>query len=239
MILDVPYIPASSVKGLLRSYLLRRCSELGNQSDRQDCARVVIEVFGASEGPVARGEERDWFVKSFGGSPEAKKAAAGLVFLSDAYLVEPVCDGSAIGGLLVPDVLTSHYYRGGRVACEELTEGGRACDEFAAAPVPVLHLSIPAGSVFRLVIGVDPSAKGSLDPLVRYLSGGRYSSTNPGLAMASILKAALEEEGLGGRTTKGYGRLEIDKFTLKCNGQGRPRRRPAALRFKERGMGRG
>ena len=197
MLFDVPYIPGSSLKGAVRSWVLRRCSELNSVNERRRCGELAFRLFGASSGYLVskdNKDEKEWFREVFGGLPRASEAWAGLVSFYDAY---PVSGGrgSLACGLLEPDILTPHYYRG----------GNPVSDEFDVEPVPVPHLVIAPGTVFRVVVSLDPGGEAVARSLAGLLRGGNVGD---GLAaLAWIITEALGE-GIGARTGKGYGALE-------------------------------
>ncbi len=200
MVFDLPYIPGSSLKGLVRSWSLRSCAELANMERRRECAERVFQLFGATVGRLAQGDEIQWFVEVFGDVPTvARKEGgwAGLVTFYDAY---PVARGTgSLGcGLLEPDVVTPHYYRGGEPVGDELE----------ASPVPVPHLAVAPGTVFRLVVSLDPGGEEAARSLARLLGGSRSFSDGVS-ALAWLLVNALRE-GVGARTGKGYGELSSE-----------------------------
>lgn len=78
-ILNVPYIPSSTLKGAVRAYL-----ELNNVRDVDGVATEAI----------------------FGSSPGSRQLKPGLVVFTDAY---PVACGMQTKSLLDPDIITPHY----------------------------------------------------------------------------------------------------------------------------------
>ena len=194
MLLDVPYIPGSSLKGAVRSWALRRCSELSSVDERRKCGGLAFRLFGASSGHLASKDEKAWFQKIFGGLPQASEAWTGLATFYDAY---PVSGGrgSLACGLLELDILTPHYYRG----------GNPVSDEFDVEPVPVPHLVVAPGTVFGVVASLDPGGEAVARSLAGLLEGG---SVGDGLAAFVWMVTEALGEGIGARTGKGYGAME-------------------------------
>ncbi len=209
MLFDLPYIPGSSIKGLVRSWALRRCAELSSDKRRR-CAELVFQVFGAAAGRQAGGEESSWFEEVFGGVPRAREPAGGWVGLVTFYDSYPVRGGSGVlaCGLLEPDVITPHYYRGGEPVR----------DEFEACPVPVPHLVVAPGTVFRMVVSLDPGGEDTIRSLVSLL--GR-SGFHDGVGALTWLLASALGEGVGARTGKGYGAVQGGEVRLQ----------PVSIRF--------
>jgi len=206
-IFDLPYIPASSVKGAMRSWVFRRCSEL-DQSLKRSCAEKVLDLFGAPEGEVWHREEREWFTRNFGDLKSAE-AFTGNIFVADAYPIDRG-RGVAAYGLLVPDVMTPHYYSGGEVVA----------DEFEAQPVPVQYLAIAPGTKFKFVVGVKEAGvpPSYVSELSSMLFGKQASSLTA--LVAGILANALAE-GIGAKTGKGYSYFTVEKAVVHKAGASR------------------
>lgn len=187
-VLALPYIPGSSVKGLIRHFLR---SELGSE-----CLAPVCELLGPEPGARGEGPCGEW--------------AAGKVFIADAY---PVGVVNEHGFLLVPDIITPHYYKGGEPVETELD----------ARPVPVPHVSVAEGTVFRFVIGFEEGAKAPLEKIGECLVRKGVETGRDWLTTAlTLLAAALAVAGVGGRTTKGYGtmRPRLDSMKVMSPGGG-------------------
>lgn len=196
MVFDLPYIPGSSLKGLARSWGLRRCAELGDEGERRRCAEHVFKLFGATVGWAASGEEESWFRSVFSGLPFVGREEggwAGLVTFYDAYPVERGA-GALACGLLDPEVVTPHYYR----------SGGAVKDELEAEPVPVPHLVVAPGTVFRVVASLDPGGEVVARSLAGMLSGDEFPD---GVSALAWITGNALVEGVGARTGKGYGEL--------------------------------
>ena len=173
-ILDLPIIPGPSLKGAMKSAARSLCMDPAG--DGEKCDKVIKELFGTS----AKSE-----------------AWVGKLIFFDSYpvvIAEAHHEGS-FKALIMPDVITPHYYKGGKPVSSELS----------ASPVPVQHVSVAEGVPFRFVIGVTQDGVRALE---------RYGSmTDLGnswaLALLSLLLGALKIWGVGARTTKGYGLFEI------------------------------
>ena len=205
-IYDLPYIPASSIKGVMRSWAIRKCiSGAGSSRDKRLCIEDVLDIFGSSKGNIIHRRERHWFMDTVNGVVEAVDASSSNLFIADSYPIQGV-NGLASAGLLEPDVMTPHYYKGGKVVK----------DEFEAQPVPVQFLSITPGSVFKFVIGVKSSGvdKEFVERLGKGLFGNKgRSPSNLATLVAAIAYAAFRE-GVGAKTSKGYGLLRINGAKL-------------------------
>lgn len=179
--LGIPYIPASSVKGVVRfAYSLGLLEdEDGNFSDR-----YVIQE-NINEGILDEANPDTQISQMFGGdrreadTEEICKRRGGIVFL-DAYPAE------------IPkiraDVMTPHYpdYYSDR---EEEVENPPADNQ---NPNPIQFLCVQQGTVFvfRMLVEKD-----------------LWESVQTGLLGA--LKKAVIDEGVGAKTAAGYGRFEV------------------------------
>ena len=175
-VLALPYIPGSSIKGLMRSYLI---NELKNN---EGCLRKVGELFG--------------------NEPGSRIAWKGRVFVADAYPV-----GLRGDYMLLPDIITPHYYKRGKPVETELD----------AEPVPVPHLSVAEGVVFRFVIGLEEGAQELITEIGECLEKALGTETKISgtwvTSLLGILAAALAIAGIGGRTTKGYGSMGLTNIS--------------------------
>ena len=140
-------------------------------------ARSVVEE--------AYGEELAGEV--FGRSGEG--GAVGPIVFFDAYPVR------ARGGLLEPDIVNPHY--------NPLTNSGLRT-ELDVNPVPVAHLRVKAGTVFRFVAAVERRFEGG-----RVKGAAERMGVGGGLGVLAYLLGAVLGAGVGGRTLKGYGRFRL------------------------------
>lgn len=175
----LPIIPGSSLKGLTRSFLSRRCDDLGDDRFKEECSGLVKKLFGYSD----------------------ETASVSKLVFFDAYPVG--VDGAK--SLILADVITPHYYVGGQPVKNEL----------GAEPKPVLHVSVSPGTLFGVVIALRD--REAVDLLARL--GELLGMPKNGLvALALAVSAAVKLEGVGARTTKGYGTLELlpDEIHVSC-----------------------
>ncbi len=89
----------------------------------------------------------EYYASLIMGSSEVKGVGVSSVYVADSYPVGCAMGSQGSGPclLITGDVVTPHYYKGGEVVEKE----------YEAQPVPVVHLAIAPGTVYRLVIGVD------------------------------------------------------------------------------------
>jgi len=198
-VFHVPYIPGSSIKGVLRTayenlLLDRICRGDPDCEDNDDLWEDLEEissiVFG-KEGPDG------WI---------------GRLRVMDAYPVKP---GEA-GMYVVPDVITPHYT-------------GGAKKELDVQPRPISFLALNKGVKFRFVAIIDWTglldimalkARGILRRL-RHAGIYRLSAEDlllgtrrPHVFMEKLFQKAFDEIGFGAKTTRGYGyfkKITIDE----------------------------
>ena len=160
---DVPWIPGSSVKGVLRASY-EAIAEQAFPGDMRKCSSII---FGCS------GDD----------CPSGVEARVGLIKALDAYPV----DCGLNGGLVEADVITAHY-------------GEDVETELDVKPNPILGLSLSAGSTYRFIILFDNNrwkTEQAENCLLDYKS--------PLDLAYNLLFYALENVGVGGKTTRGYG----------------------------------
>ena len=129
---------------------------------------------------------------------------AGLLLFFDAY---PVAVRNSKGLLLEPDIVSPHYMKGSEVVrYERLVE-----------PVPVPHVSIAPGTVFRFVIAAEPSedVESALNELMKSL--GKEVRGGLGWKLATLLVTAFEF-GIGARTSRGYGKFVVESLQIYMEG---------------------
>lgn len=127
-VLDLPYVPGSSIKGILRSNALELCKE----KKSEECVKYVLKLFGSGE-TFAEAEE------VFGFKGFTTEAHVGKVVVTNAYPTE-LSEGKLFAG----DIVNPHYYRDNKVVE----------NEYEVEPRPVRSLVIRKGVRFRFVIGV-------------------------------------------------------------------------------------
>jgi CRISPR-associated protein Cmr6 len=119
--------------------------------------------------------------------------SAGYCCFHDAWYVP----GSGGGEPLFVDVITPHHpnYQTGRE---------RQWPTDFDDPNPVHHLAVKPGVRFRFVVDIGPMRE--LEAAKALVSG--------------ILRYAISEEGVGGKTSSGYGFFQADKAPRAANGAG-------------------
>jgi len=132
-----------------------------------------------------------------------------LVDFSDSYPVGCVRDKACL--VLIGDVVNPHYFRPGRGIVEA---------EYEANPVPVVHISIAPGTVFRVVAGVDSQAvKASGGECLGKLAQTLKVPRDPGFVVAALAASALAS-GFAARSGKGYNvLLPVDEDEVERGGK--------------------
>ncbi len=195
-IYNIPVIPASSIKGAMRSFYAKtltaalRCP----RGERDSCIEACISTL-------------------FGGTGEEEHFTTGLspIIVTDAYPLQP-----GIEGMVAPDVQTPHYQRG------EKPVG----DEESAKPRPLRGYSAGLGTRYRFYVILDEDRLEAYTGQTRRKH--RAATRHPLQAcitsivgapdtkrlLAYLVTGALEREGIGGKTTRGYGILRVENLTV-------------------------
>lgn len=150
-VLNLPFIPSSSIKGLVRAY-----AELYNKLPEH----VINKFFGDKE-------------------------SVGLAIFTNAYPVKCSPSGGGEASLVDPDVVTPHY-----------SEVGGAIDEASSSPTPLVFPTIAKGVTLAFAIGI----RSEDTPL----------NINLVTQFINVVNEALDQ-GIGARTSVGYGRIRIVK----------------------------
>lgn len=189
-VVDLPFIPGSSIKGAMRSTALLFCTRLGNDK-RIECVKSVLELFGLTEFPPRDVREE---IARITGTKEIEEilrgVGAGSIVVGDAYPIE--CPDK---GILEPMVMTPHY--------------SDVEDEYGVEPNPILHLVVRNETKFRFYVAMSSKATRVAEKLCKLLSW----EASPRSFVASVLLASLYN-GLGARTARGYGVFEVERFTV-------------------------
>jgi CRISPR-associated protein Cmr6 len=111
--------------------------------------------------------------------------SSGLAVFTDAYPVE--CSGES---LVEPDVVTPHY-----------SEVREAIDEASSSPIPLVFPTIARDVTLAMVVAFKYGGSSALD-------------TATVLKLAEKIGEALEQ-GIGARTSVGYGRARVSRSTIK------------------------
>lgn len=176
----VPYIPASSQKGVLRlAHIINTlCDENGQWKDINELLENGIIIQDKS----GHLWQEDAASKTIFGFSDKKNALAGQMIVLDAYPLEAPELGEEI---LNPHFMK--YYSGERGPTED------------QSPIPVKFLVVKPGAefVFRL--------------LLRLPFGKAFEKDQEKLfnLIKKNLRRAITEEGMGAKTSIGFGRFDI------------------------------
>lgn len=183
-LLDLPYIPGSTLKGAVRSFAESLISKRSSSENLGDVSKLVESLFGKP------GED----------------GFRGPLIFHDAYPVS--------GRVLDMDLINPHYN----------AEVGGIRSELDVQPKPVKHLVIGSNIEFSTIISpsvnsLDEETVSSVRQVASLLGVGPDGSVEILLLkiVAYLLGGALEI-GVGGRTLKGYGKLEVVGLEVKLHG---------------------
>ncbi|MGC9113317.1 type III-B CRISPR module RAMP protein Cmr6 [Acidilobus sp.] len=187
-ILDLPYVPGSSIKGVMRSNLLDLCrsARASNPGDVERCARAVLTIFGSGDKFM---EGKYLKLTNF-----KTRSHIGAIDVFNAYPVK-----LANGRLLDGDIVNAHYYRNNQLVK----------NEYEVVPNPVAHLVVRRGVMFRFLVGVndlDNASELAYDIFGEEAKG----KVKDGVGLALLSLAYALGRGVGARTSKGYGIFDID-----------------------------
>ena len=207
----VPYIPASSIKGVVRSWVITKVFGENAPVDEKDYKmvnaeyralktnRLFCELFGAPESiervvfEVNKPKERNNnYVKEKDKSAIGKESQGKVVFFEGLPVVPPQ---------LMPDVINVHYQDWYK------PEGYSAPTDFQKTN-PVVFLTVASESRFQTAVGSKDGNKkisswGGWQELAKPV-GLNEDSTLIELAK-KWLDLALSEHGIGAKTAVGYG----------------------------------
>lgn len=190
-----PYVPGSAVKGVARHAAWCEWNAEADDAKKADIARRIAVVFGyptmdkgLDEYLADRGcdERRSGAVTFFAAEPENGKAP------------------------LVTDIVNCHhrkYYDGSQPDATD--------DE---QPNPQFFPAVEAGATF--VFTIAPVSRAKFGGVASPLPNGASSATPAGRDVPAVLadakrwlKAALTENGVGAKTSAGYGWFECEDFS--------------------------
>ncbi|ALL01404.1 CRISPR-associated protein, Cmr6 family [Pyrodictium delaneyi] len=186
LLLDLPYVPGSSFKGAVSAF-----AEVSAGCDRLRARRRGSEDKCVAEKEHA--ERLDALRALFGDSSDSDGSMGSLLFL-DAYPVEP----GRRGRLVEPAVITPHYHRGGEPVRYE----------YEAQPVPVPHVVLAPGVVFRFITALPLDRRNEIAEALGAL-GLHVNNDSVEVSVAALVSSALAKGGIGARTTKGYGVFQL------------------------------
>jgi len=159
-------------------------------SSLKGAARVLIEE--AVDNAPGLSESLDVFFGTAG-----KRGRQGAVIVLDSYPVG--CRPGYPCLVLTGDVVTPHYYKGGKAVDSEAK----------AEPKPVQHVTIAPGTVFRVVAGVpgrdlEPGLDSHAEKILRAFGVEPAHGVPARLYALGVLLQAALANGLGARSGKGY-----------------------------------
>jgi len=203
-ILDLPVVRGSAIKGAVSGAIEAGLAEalgLGEALKKERWASQLRQE-------LARASKEGQAALALFGSAGANGSIGAIHFL-DAPIIRD--DGRPP---VEADVITPHYYEGGRPVERELD----------ARPKPIAHLSIPEGSTILMLAAVPSrrldEAIDAMVTLARSLGAQVEYDYDLGSAFKAVAINALMLAGVGARTGKGYGSLELDEQTYKTSCKG-------------------
>lgn len=206
MILDrntgMPYIPASSIKGVLR---LAHSVNLLNSSELDSIwiQRGIVNKKGLfkehPDGNQVNLDDREPTLRRYFGDTDtgAKDGVRGQLVFLDAYPEQIPT--------LKSDIMNPHYhkyYGASTKDREEIERGPVDCDD----PIPVKFLSVAEGTVFIfrvLASSLIQPDKNEPDQVLRTFGPDDEK------AVQAMFSTAFDELGFGGKTSIGYGRFVL------------------------------
>lgn len=199
----VPYLPGSALKGLCRRRARQLKSDTREIKDGES-SRWWEQLLGWGKNDL---EDTDQ-PPVLSPSDEDSQGTGGLISFWDALWVPEPPPGKAQSAFspLQVDVVTPHhskYYTGGHEAPEE------------EAPIPSLQLTIAPGTRFLLVL--EAAGLPGMDRWLQFI-------------LDDVLLPGLAEEGIGARTSSGFGRFEpmLPRAGTGAKGRSSPSGFPAA-----------
>lgn len=183
-----PYIPASSIKGVVRSWYIQQHFVGKEENALKD--RIFCDLFGCPAEWIQKIKEEDsdkkgskvkqlkhpsWYAlnKQFPGDKGERK---GQIIFFDAYPVQAPQVEDEVMNVHYPD-----YYQGKELPTDY------------QLPVPIAFLAVAAQTTFQFVLATDSQAENAKDLLQ---------------TAETALHAALTEHGIGAKTAVGYGFME-------------------------------
>ncbi len=202
----IPYIPASSIKGLVRSWMIQ--SIWGNNEDSEALAfhesKLMCDIFGCQEKiEYGKDKPKKFKVTYYKIHHKTITEQQGNVYFFDAFPMSPP--------KIEPDIMNVHYpkYYG---------EGQAPTDTQSPIPIPFLTVGnkdLNGNALsFKSFIGMNASIK-----LLEYATEAKsreifenLSTDNTILDLVERwLQKALSEHGIGAKTAVGYGYMNSVK----------------------------
>jgi len=193
-VLDLPYIPASELKGAVRSLVLKASA----LKAKREGFKVSLDLFGKARGKVLSenkdADEYEVFSKLLGNNfvVEDTEEHVGELVLTDAYPVQAP-DNLPVELM----VLTPHYT-------------SNVKQEYEVKPTPLRYLGISRKTLLKFAVGVTDEGIKVLSDIASKLD----LNAKPDELLKSMIDDALAI-GIGRRTSKGMGRMKIEKWEVK------------------------
>jgi len=192
-----PYIPASAIKGIIRSYLIN--SLWGTKASSEDEAfeesKAMCDIFGTPEKGsfYARTfkEDEKQFGKDISKYRYGIKGKAGDLIFFDAYPLS--------APQVVSDIMNPHYpdYYGDNTNTVPPADW--------QSPKPILFLTVEA-TTFQFMVGLK-RGKAAFD--LKFKSNEETKYDGAVLEeIERIIKDALDHQGIGAKTAVGYGYMQ-------------------------------
>jgi CRISPR-associated protein Cmr6 len=179
--LGIPYIPASSIKGVVRfAHTIGLLKDENGKWLDLDVLRDRLNIKGDKNSQLILEEDSKTRIPELFGQAEKDAAQRGALIVLDSYPLD-------IPRLKV-DIMNPHYneyYQGKRGPTEDQN------------PVPLKFLVVDQGAefVFRAIVKHSESKEGIQDELAALCE--------------KAYRQALTEEGVGAKTALGYGRFSV------------------------------
>ena len=193
-VLDLPYIPASELKGAVRSLVLKASA----LKAKREGFKVSLDLFGKARGKVLSenkdADEYEVFSKILENNfvvGETEDHLGELVF-TDAYPVQAP-DNLPVELM----VLTSHYT-------------SNVKQEYEVKLTPLRYFAISRKTLLKFAVGVTDEGIEVLSDIASKLG----LEAQPDELLKSMIDDALEI-GIGRRTSKGMGRMKIVNWEAK------------------------
>jgi CRISPR-associated protein Cmr6 len=173
-----PYIPSSSIKGIIRHFVISECYE--NNEGKAIENELFCQIFGCPANVVVKKDSKDKSYKSFYGEARAGK----LIFFDALPTQIPK---------LKPDIMNVHYpdWYGNK----KDAYGNTIPPTDTQSPNPILFLTVE-DTPFQFLFG----SKKIVDIQTKQLWKDK--------TLAEWLRAALTEHGIGAKTAVGYGYMK-------------------------------
>ncbi|MDW8345842.1 MAG: type III-B CRISPR module RAMP protein Cmr6 [Bacteroidia bacterium] len=188
-----PYLPASGIKGMLRSYLITQYFE-GNEGKAFQ-NKTMCDIFGCPKEIQIGKDSREQYKLRYGKNAEINqtyttsynKEVQGKIIFFDAMPTQ------SPEKYITLDIMNPHF--------QEYYSNNQAPDDFQN-PVPVFFLKIQKLS-FQVMVGLLPGAENTR---IEEFMGKK--NTDLLTLTADLLAEAMQNFGIGAKTALGYGYME-------------------------------